>query len=71
MFGGFGFAQQYFAGGPLTVSGGATTSVGDPPIRIRRVTSGNPNAAQLTNGTGDLRRKTSGRTTLRNVEQSE
>ncbi len=70
MFGAYGFGQGYFAGGPMQV-GGATTVVGEPPIRIRRVTSRAPNAMNVSDGTGTIRRKTSGRPTLRNVEESE
>lgn len=72
MFGGFGFGQSYFAGLPLiTTDGGATTVIGEPPIRIRRVTSRATSAANVSDGIGTLRRKTSGRTTLKNVEQSD
>lgn len=70
MFGAFGFGQGYFAGGPLTV-GGATTVIAEPPIRIRRVTSQSPRAANVSEGTGNVRRKTSGRANLKNVEQSD
>ena len=70
MFASYGFGQGYFAGGPMT-TGGATTIVGEPPIRIRKVTSRAPNAANVSDGSGTIRRKTSGRGTLRNVEQSD
>lgn len=70
MFGAYGFSQGYFAGGPMTI-GGATTIIGEPPIRIRKVTSRATNAANVSDGTGNVRRKTSSRTTLRNVEESE
>ena len=71
MFAGYGFAQGYFAGGPFQVSGGATTVVGEPPIRIRKVTSRAPSAMNVSDGSGTIRRKTSGRPTLRNVQESE
>jgi len=71
MLGGIYPGQMYPAGIPVFAPQGATTVIGEPPIRIRNVTSRAANAANVSGDSGTIRHNTRGSGTLRNVEQSD